>query len=103
PERPVRLPAALPRPQELVRHGLAHEGGNQSDLARLDRSARGDRRGTEKDGPPGRLLRVALEETIDHEAAQTVPHEMQSRSLELAHESLQARRDFGHAGGRGGI
>src|SRR5579862_9867873 len=102
-ERPIRLPAPLPRLQQLILYRSAHQGGHATDMTGLNRGATGHRGGAEKHDSSRRLLREALEEPVDHEAAQAMPHKMQPGDAQVPYEFLQARGDLGHAGSRGRV
>src|SRR3569833_234700 len=72
----VPRPAPLLRLQKLICNRLPHEARDEAELARLLGRAACQAGGAEEHGAARRLLREALEETINHQPAETVTDEM---------------------------
>jgi translocation and assembly module TamA len=102
-QRPIGMPAALARPEKLISHRLAHQGRHQSEVTRLHGGPALDRGSPQEDHVTGRLLRVALQEPVDHQSSQAVPDKMQPLCIELAHELLQPGGNLVHGRSGGGI
>ena len=98
-----RIPTPFVMDQQFFRYTSPHERGRPSQPRRIHRGTARDRRRPQKHHSPRKVLWIELKEAIDHEAPQTVPHEMQSGWRKLAHESGQPRGNLRHRSGHRGI
>jgi|SRR5579871_2845489 len=97
-ELSLGLPASVTWSQKLVRHRTPHERRDQSNVASLNGCSASHRRSSQEHDATRGLLRVALQETIDHQAAQAVTHEMQTGRPQVPYEPLQAGSNLSHGG-----
>lgn len=78
----IHRPTPLLRLQKLICNRLSHEARDETELTRLLGRPAGQAGRAEEHRTARRLLREALEETIDHQSAQTVADEMNPRRFQ---------------------
>ncbi len=103
-ERPIlHRPTPLLRVQELICDGLSHQACDETELAGLLSGAARQAGSSEEYGTARRLLREALEESIDHQSAETVSDEMNPGRFQGFDEALQSCGNLRHGGVGSGI